>query len=225
MPHDQWRKAARFSFIAMLLHSMKLGFFILKFLCDRYQLKYTDLITYISDNKMPLDIGSMFRTEMQHYDRQIDNLLRGGGRGRILPRYGSLNWDEEEAAFLRISEDLDQFYLEFQQLLECFLDHRDVTYDQDELQEIVQYQKIRIPSQSAPAVTEMGFSLNLPEYFEFCLNPDPVPLRPQPQQITISPADYHDDPQLYAREVILWGRKAGNILTKCNWKNLQLACK
>lgn len=58
---------------------------------------------------------------------------------------------------------------------------------------------------------------NFPEYFEYCLNLTPRSLQAKKQTLTLVPTDYKNDKEKYAREIILWGRKSGNFLTKSSW--------
>jgi putative methyltransferase len=145
MPHAAWRKSVKFGWMTMLLHSMKLGFFVLKYLVDRYGIAYTDIIKYICDSTMPAKAGEMLRRELSYFDAQLDRLLQGGGRGHIMQDYGPIYWDEEEAGFLRISEDLGEFYAQFLTLVRHFLTEAGISYDSEELAEAMAYQQMRIP--------------------------------------------------------------------------------
>lgn len=218
MPVSQWREAMKFSWMTMLLHSMKLGFFVLKYMVDRYSVAYTDLIKYICECRMSSGTGSIFYEELGHFESQLDNLLRGGGRGHVLAEYGPLYWDEEEASFLRVSEKLERFYHEFLELIKYFLAEKGIAYDEDELIEVMVYQRMRIPTQSFPTDRKRQFSFNFPEYFEFCLHPNPVPLRSESQKLFLHAADYKNNKERYAREVILWGRKSGTMLVRSSWR-------
>ncbi len=222
MPLDQWRKSAKLSWITMLLFSMKTGFFLLKYLVDAYGIAYTDLIKYICQEEVPPQMGSVFREELQNFETQLDNLLQGGGRGVIVDDYGPLYWDVEEASFLRISEKLNIFYDEFFELLMCFLTTKGIAYNKDELIEAVSYQKMKIPTASLPEVTEKRFTYNFPEYFEYCLYSRPKPLEYKEQTLILCPTDYKNDKQKYAREVVLWGRKSGNLLVKSYYETYVL---
>ena len=220
MPLTQWRRSIIFGWMTMLLHSMKLGFFLLKYAVDRYGVTYRSLIEYICEGKIPQGTATLLRKEIERFDFQLGNLIAGGSQGHILPEYGHLYWDEEEAGFLRISENLDSFYSEFLELLGSFLTERGISYNEGELTEAVNYQKVRIPSQSIPAETERQFSFNFPEYFECAFQPVPVPLQSRPQLLILRPRDFKGDKERYAREVILWGRKSGAILVESSWRPL-----
>ena len=219
MSVDEWRKMCIFSWVTMVFHSLKVGFFILAYLVDRFHIRYVDLISYISECRMPSGVGSILREELTYFDNQLDCLLKGQGRGHAMPEFGGIYWDEEEASFLRISERLDQFYDEILLMLRHFLREKGCAYDDAELTEAVQYQKMRIPSLHLPAVKEWTFNFNFPEYFETRFHPNPILLTVRPQVLTIYPKDYEEDKTKYARQTILWGRKSGTMMTEVKWRD------
>ena len=215
MPPEDWRKAALFSWMTMLLHSMKLGFFILYYLHERHGIKTSDFIGYICDKRMQPGTGQLFRDEVAQFESQLDWILQGNGRGRELPEFGPIYWDEEEASFLRISDKQEQFYDEFLAVLKDFLNQQGVSFDDAELGEAIQYQSLMIPRCNPQTKTEWQFDFNFPEYFEACYLADSVPLAAKPQTLIIPNAkDFQGDRTLYAKETILWGRKSGTMLTE-----------
>lgn len=218
MPVADWRRMAVFSWMTMLLHSMKLGFFAIAYLAEHYGVRCIDFIRYVSEGRMPPGIGVMLRAEVAHFEAQVHRLLDGHGRGHVLPEFGGIYWDEEEAAFLRVSDRLDRFYDEFELVLRAFLDQAGIEHDDAELGEAVRYQRLRIPGCTPPAITEWVFRFNFPEYFETLFRSNPTRLRASPQVLTLLPRDFQGDKVRYAREVIMWGRKSGTLLTNVRWK-------
>jgi putative methyltransferase len=219
MPLEKWRSMAVFSWVTMLLHSMKVGFFVMYYLHDRYGIKYTDLIGYICDRRMPPGVGSILREELAEFDSQLDRILGGHGRGREIPVYGGIYWDEEEASVLRISEELDEFYDEMLVLVREFLREKGISWDNVELTEVVQYQRMRMPSSYPLTIKEWRFNTNLPEYFDTCFRSDAKPLMAKSQIMALHPKDYQGDNPRYAKETILWGRKSGTMLTEVTWRD------
>jgi hypothetical protein len=136
-----------------------------------------------------------------------------------MAEFGGIYWDEEEASFLRISKKLDEFYLELFDLTKRFLEEKNISYNEGELQEAIQYQKLRIPTLLPPHSREYHFNHNFPEYFETRLTDNARSLIYAPQVLTLHPKDYRGEPAHYARETILWGRKSGTMLTKVSWQN------
>ena len=220
MPFNDWRSSAKFGWLTMLLHSMKLGFFILKYLVDKYNLSYVDLIRHICELRFPSHTGSIFRQELGFYEIHLDNLLKGKGRGQIHEEYGPLYWDVEEISFLRITEKLDEFYKEFHEIIKSFLSEKEISYDEDELSEAIRYQKMRIPPQAETYLSEYEFSSTLPEYFEHCLHSNPKPLKKEKQLLKLLPKDFGNDKMRYAREVVVWGRKSDKILVECSYERI-----
>lgn len=218
MPLADWRRMAVFSWVAMLLHSMKLGFFVLYYLHDRHGINHSDLISYIAECRMPAGTGQTLREEVLEFESQLDCILKGHGRGRALKEFGNIYWDEEEASFLRISSKLDQFYDELSVLVREFMGDRGIAFDEDELEEVIQYQRLRIPTYYSSKITKRQFNFNVPEYCETCFQDDAQPLVRKPQVLTIpNPKDHQGNKVAYARENILWGRKSGTMLVEVSW--------
>ena len=212
-----WRRMAVFSWVTMLLHSLKLGFFLMAYLADRLGVRYGDLLDYLSNGRFPAHTGEILRDELARFDVQLERLLAGDGRGHHLPEFGNLYWDEEEASFLRISERLDEFYVELGAVVRAFLAARDVAWDEEELAEVLRYQRLRIPNCRAPGQTTWRFAFNVPEYFETRFRAAPALLRRTPQVLTVLARDHAGDRARFARETILWGRKSGTMLTDVRW--------
>jgi putative methyltransferase len=189
------------------------------YLHDRYGVRYTDLIGYICDRRMPPGVGNILREELAEFDSQLDRILEGQGRGREMPEYGGIYWDEEEASVLRISEKLDEFYDEMLVLVCEFLRGKGISWDDDELTEVAQYQRLRMPSHHPRAIKEWRFNSNLPEYFETCFRSDAKPLMAKPQMMALHPKDYQGNKPRYARETILRGRKSGAMLLDATWRD------
>ena len=204
----------------MLLHSMKMGSYIMGYLRDRFQLPYTDLIQFISDR----EIKSVSPTMMDQLLDNADDLLRGilDGKGKAIydPSYGEIYWEFEEMSFLHLSQDLDRFYDEFESLLQVYLEDRAVQFEGKELQEAVIYQKLRIPTSQEPRFSASEFEFNFPEYFDRRLSNSPVELRRDTQRLWVEQAKFDGDREQFAREVILWGRKSGLIERSASWRAL-----
>ena len=223
MSIEDWRRMSIFSWTTMLLHSMKSGFFLLGYLVDRYGLKYTDIIRYIAERRMAPGHGGMFRALAARQNRVLDDILAGRGRGSYAPEYGELYWELEEMCFLDASVNLDRFYQEFEDVVFNFLDDQGATYDDAEVHEAVLYQRMRIPGRRRPLKQSHAFNFNFPEYFETRLSTAPQALAARPQYLEVSQTEFADDGERYAREVILWGRKSGLLLTDASWRPIDAA--
>lgn len=209
MPLSMWREMVLFSWVTMVLHSLKVGFFVLLYLARRHSLPFTDFIGYATDYKK----SALWGRELTEFNSQIDRLVSGLGRGRVMPGYSPIYWDEEEASFMRISESLDAFYSEFHDMVKDYLSSRGVTYDVEELSEVLYYQRLRMPSADDLPSSIQSFSFNVPEYFEKIMY-EPVELVRKTQPLTIYAKTYHNDKPRFAKETLMWGRKSGTIMTQ-----------
>jgi radical SAM superfamily enzyme YgiQ (UPF0313 family) len=219
MSNADWRRMLKFSWVVMALHSLKLGYFILMYMADRYGIRYRDLISFISDEQVPRDIAPTFYRELGYYDAKIDDIMAGKGRACELPQFGGIYWDVEEATVLRVCENLDGFYDEFRAVLEAFLVHHGIAFDPEELGQAVAFQRMRFPAPAPPSIRTREFTFNFPEYFEAGHLGKPVTLEPAQQTLTLNdPRDFSGDLVRYAREVILWGRKSDRLLERAAWQ-------
>ena len=223
MPPQHWRRALLLSWMTMTMHSLKLAFFVMLWLNRRFGVAYTDFLEALcnADEHFPI-----LRSRLNDFDTQVNRLVSGKGRGREVPGYGALYWDEEEAAFLRITENLDDFYVEMRDITRQFLHERGLAYTYQELIEVMQYQRARIPTfNDTGKPPHHGdrrvqlFSYNLPEFFERALIED-INVVQDPQTLTVHYRPFADKPQ-YAREAILWGRKSGKIMNVVEWTTVR----
>lgn len=213
MPLSMWREMVMFSWMTMVLHSLKIGFFVMLYLVHRHGLKFTDFIAFACQYEK----GDLLQNEKREFNAQIDRLLDGKGRGRIVAGYSPIYWDEEEASFLRISEKLDAYYVEFDTMVRHYLTGRGIKYDKDEVADVVYYQRLRIPTVNDMAACIQSFTHNVPEYFDRIMT-EPVSLEKRMQTMTVYARTYNGDKQRFAKETLMWGRKSGTIMTKAVWK-------
>ena len=214
MPVEDWQRMAVFSIVTMVLHSMKIGFFVLLYLAKRLGVKYTDFIAFLSDRKMSASAAPILYKEISRYYEHTEKILKGLGKGAEEAQYGEIYWDVEEASFLRITEKLDDFYEEMFQVIVLFLQENKVSFDSSELREAILYQRARISSPTPMKVSEITFQSNFPDYFDHILTTHPIPLSSQPQSMKLHPKDYQGNKQEFARETVLWGRKSGKGLVR-----------
>jgi radical SAM superfamily enzyme YgiQ (UPF0313 family) len=215
MSMEDWRRSLRLSWVTMVFHSMKLGFFLCAYLHRRHNVGYTDFLMYIADSEFNIAENPILAAEVAVFDRKIDLLFQGGSRGTELSMYGDFYWDEEEASFLRISEKLEVFYEELSSITATFLKDRNVAFDAGELAEVVRYQMMRIPMATPPLITDWTFSSNIPIFFENFFDEKPVDLASKPTRLETDPTDYGDDLTRFARESVLWARKSGTNVVPC----------
>lgn len=218
MPLEAWRKMMIFSWMTMVLFSLKLAFFISLYLYERFSIKFVSLVEYICKKEMP-DSCSILLQELSYYEKHLDHMLEGKGRCVFMEPYGDIYWDVEETSFLRISEKVDSFYEEFLVLLSGFLQKNNIAFEENELSEAVAYQNMRISVFNRCGDSQRTFQFNFPEYFEACLLDQPAQLKMCPQVMNVFYKDYKNDKVVFAQETVLWGRKSNLILVNAEWNN------
>ena len=219
MTTADWRRMTTFSWVTMVMHSLKVGFFVLYYLHHRHGIGYGEFLRYLAEGGMPSGEGAILRAELATFERHLDVMLeKGEGRGCAVPAYGPIYWDEEEASFLRICDRPDAFYAELETIVRGFLSRRGIEADDDEVAEALAYQRMLIPSPEGTALRERRFEHNFPEFFETAFREDAVALARRPQILQLrEPREYGGDRVAFARETVLWGRKSGRMIQRAGW--------
>lgn len=215
MPIEDWRRSTVFAWVMQVFHGLKLGFYILNYLSDRHNVKYTDFFEYVAQMKMP---DGILRNEILSFYKVTDQILQEKERCRVLPDFGPIYWEQEEACYLNISNNKKGFYDEMHELVKEYLDSIGRDYDKEELREVIEYQEARVPDYKPLEKQEYYFKYNIPEYFAayFSENQQKLIKRPQIMKL-INPKDYNGDKETFAKEIILYGRKSGKMLYPVNY--------
>jgi putative methyltransferase len=218
MPVDDWRRTWCFAFVAMLFHSLKLGYFLMHYLRDRFGIRYAEFFAFVSEERASLGPGSLLGRELARYREALDAILAGAGIGAVEPEFGSVYWRVEEASFLRLSEELDRLYEELAQVLVELCRSRGVAFDPEELREVVRYQRLRMPSTTPLAEATHTFEYNVPEYCERLVAGAPIALRLEPQTLVVEAVDYGSDRVRFATERVLYARKNESTMNRVQWR-------
>lgn len=218
MPMEDWKKMVVVSWVFQLFHGLKLGFYVLLYLADRYNLNYTGFIEYIALRKTKTDKATILRNEVEKFYKAIDSMLKGNSRMRLLPDLGDIYWEQEEASYLSILPDKNAFYNELYLVLKEYLESNGVSYADDELKEVVTYQNAIIPDFNPIERKEIYFTYNIPEYFDAYFSGDRKCLMMKPQVLVLNDSkNYRGDKRAFAREVILYGRKNNRMIRNVQW--------
>lgn len=127
MSTGDWRDIAVFSWMTMLMHSLKLGFFVMDWLFDERGVPHIDFIAHMAAAS---GAGPIAELVFWFHDK-LDDMLAGQGRGCIAA--GDIYWDVEEAAFIRAMLEPDAFYDDMARLV-------------DVPDAVIRYQQSRIPT-------------------------------------------------------------------------------
>jgi radical SAM superfamily enzyme YgiQ (UPF0313 family) len=221
MPIEDWKRMLVFSWLVMLMHSMKFGFFILLWLNGRLGIPHSALPAWLAERRFDARTAPLLSAMLTSLEDKAQSLLEGGGRGSIVEGSGDLYWDEEEAAFLRLSENLDAVFSELSLLLPTFLASQGKACEPLEAGEVLRYQRLLLPSHHPLAEKTWNFACNLPEWFDRYFDADRPEISLTPQQLHLEQTDFAGDRVRFARETILWGRKSGRMTVPSSWSPLR----
>lgn len=217
MPVADWKRTGLMSWTTMVLTGLRLGYYIMQYLRRRFGTRHIDFIQFICEQRMSADTGTVWRRELARYDAFMEQIRAGKGRGIVEPGFGDIYWAVEEASFLRITSDVDTFYDEMLEITRQFLAAQGIDFDDEELCDALQYQRMRIPTPVPNRVTEHVFTWNFPEYFEELAVKGSGVLVRSPQTMTVRSDDYDGDTARFAREKLLWARRGGKFEVEFTW--------
>lgn len=218
MPQEDWKQALVVSWIMQLLHGLKLGFYILIYLVERYHVNFTDFFEYIA--QVTPERAKTIGGEVSYFHRLADSIAKGNPRGHIKPDFGTIYLEPEEAAYLTISNQKDAFYSE---LLKICHDYLNLSSFNRELYEVIEYQRARIPTHLHPeTLIQWRFRYNVPDYFGGYFTESPCDLIKSPQIMSLAAVkDYKGNKEAFAREVLIHGRKSNRMLHPVRWRDVQ----
>jgi putative methyltransferase len=217
MPLTDWRRMLVLSWLVMLMHGLKVGFFLLGWLQRRLGVPHTALAAWLIENHPGGPSSLCWDNVIQSFYNKADTLLAGGGRGTVVDEGGNLYWEEEEAAFLRLAPYFEVAMNELEALTLAFLQQQGIEFDPLELSQVIIYQRLRLPVLNESKIYTHCFEWTLPEWFERFFDIEPAELRKEPQSLTVQHPGYEGDLVRFGREILLWGRKSGRILPSVEW--------
>ncbi len=137
MTVEDWRQMAMLSWVTMLMHSLKLGYFVMEHLFDEHDIPHIDFLEYLATGP---GNGPIAR-EIAVFEATLDDMLAGKGRGCVIADCGETYWDIEEASFIRCMRDPTEFYADL---------YIQVVFEWPQvgpgIMDVIRYQQLRIPT-------------------------------------------------------------------------------
>lgn len=215
LPLTDWRRMQMFSWYTMLLHGLKVGFFVMAFLHREMGLSYRQIIASLYESLLPgvqFPVLNQLRSLTQD---KLERILLGEGRGSVAPLWGDIYWEQEELLFFLLALDWDRFYAEMRQTVSDLLTTQGLSCDPLLLDEVFRYQRLRMPGLS-DLPEAVHFAWNLPEYFDQIFTEAEAAPKMTAMVGSTSPQNFADDPKAFAIN-ILRKRKNGDFLTPVTW--------
>lgn len=172
-----------------------------------YRAFYSDLINWAEKNENSI-IGHIYFWLLNKYE---GILLQQDSLVSIEPDFGKLQWPLDEATFLRIIKQYDQFYDEIKPIIARYFDNQKL------FEELFIYQKaiVKTPFEKEKTVK---CSYDFYKYFKDILSNKYSSLMNKPTTLYIDKTDIDSDMILYAKNIIWFGRKGGrNVADKISY--------
>jgi len=208
MKQSDYIRSFKYSWIIQSMHTLGLLQVIAIVLKYHFKIKYSDFykgVIEFGESNPKTIIGK----ELKKIDILLNGVLLGNGFGQRVVGFENISWPPEEASYLRVSEKIDDFYLEIENfLLEKF---SNIFKEREILNDTIKYQKarsVRFDNQSSKTVF---LSYDIHNFFENCKAGIIGELERGATTIETIPNATFPNKKEFSREVVWYGRKGGKF--------------
>ena len=151
MTKKDWKKRNLFSIVLMVIHSFKVGFYIMNYLKNEMQISGKNFIEFICDNANKRQHPIIYSNFIKKIDNWCNGILAGKARSVYDSKYSDVYLDIEELIFLEISGEFGLFYDELKKLVQDLIAKQDYNLSTELeknykiINEIFMYQDLRMP--------------------------------------------------------------------------------
>ena len=211
LPRRDFKRIYLYSWIVQVGHCLGLTQYLALYARHSkeilYKTFYERLLKYAEENT-----ESLLGRELRIVSDVFDGAIKGGNWGLVLPEFGDITWPTEEAAFLNLVCEKDQFYIEIAGFLrELFIDI-DAEDSEAELAGLLVYQEKMVIDPYTLPVSTLELEFNFYAYFEQAYAGSVSELQKEATRLVIkSDESFQGDLKLYARDIVWYGRKANKF--------------
>ena len=152
---ENFRYALILSWLVMALHGMGMIRNILEWMRNVGKSRM-DFIRYLFFQSTRFPRSVILQEMGKFLEGHADRILSGGGRCIVLPEYGPIYWDIEEALYLILAERKEGFYHELCPLIESFMGG--MPFDPVNLDRVISEQMKNVPSLSDYGKDRIAFA-------------------------------------------------------------------
>jgi len=213
-----WKRAVVISWVLQGFVGLKLAFFILIYLKQNFKVDYVDFLRFVCDLEFSHAAKTVMGKNIIELYKLAESITKGGPHTVIMPEFGDIYWEPEEVLYFNFANFKDKFYDEFPAILKEFLEKRGIKYPEEEIKEVVEYQRMRTPQYYPLKNYQRVFEYNVGSYFDKCFSNKKNKLSKVPQEVyLVQPRDYQNDKKEFARQIVLYGRKGSQSLYQVNY--------
>jgi len=217
MTKTDWKKMNLFSYLMMIMHSFKVGFYIMNYLKKEFEISGKDFLLYIIDNSSDKKYNFIFEKIIKRLEFLVDNMSKGKGWTLYEPKYSDFNLNIETLVYMEISEEWEKFYSDLKILVKDLIGDLKWKKNIDIINEVFIYQDLRMPRINLED-REKIFEFNIPEYMFYFGDKNEVQLKRNKNKVkTINSKNYNDNYWEYTKKKILWARKNDKIKNELDY--------
>lgn len=210
MPRADWKRTYIFAVAVQTLHCFGLLKFIAKYLYRRFGVSYrTFYETVLIEAQSPGN--KIIHHELARLDSRICKIMAGGSNGAVLPEYGKVIWPLEQALFLALVADKAALYAEIEAWLPSLCARLSIELEEGVMHDLVLFQRNMVVDAFDEIQSTFELDHQLPSYLTETVAWEDRANRKAVVMVQ-SPAAYGGDLELYAREVVWYGRQLGRSL-------------
>jgi len=205
LPVKDWKELCLFSWLIQCCHALNLTQVIAVYFRSQgldYIDFYEQLLSFAKKNKETI-IGK----ELSFVKNKIELTLLGKRRDTVLDEFSNISWPIEEASYLRISKNFEQFFNEIFEFLKKFIINYEIIND------LVRYQYAIIVKWDKNGSQEFKLNYSLHNFYRNYLLGKQVELKKGEYNIKIiDDLNFNGDKKRYAKEAVWFGRKGGKFI-------------
>ncbi len=206
MSREDWRRALRMSVCVQSFHCFGLLRFIAIYLRKAEGISYKDF--YLSLFERIENKSRFIKSKLDYVCKSIDSFLSEKGNLSFTDKlFGDIYWSFEEAFFLCLAVEAEEFYNEINVFLSTL-----VNTEEEIIKDLFNYQKsvITLPMQSEKTVT---FSYDWHEFFGRVFDSSSVCPKSGKCELTLSGNNLQSWEE-YAREIVWYGKRDDRTIRK-----------
>jgi|7_EtaG_2_1085326.scaffolds.fasta_scaffold01091_5 putative methyltransferase len=135
MPVEVWKECAVIAWTVQLMHALKIGFDVARWLVANHDIKYMDFYTFLATSNM---------STFKQFQELAEDITQGKARCQIDPKYGNIYYEPEEMAFLNVVLNKKKFYRELHAVLIKFFAEKGLPYDK-KIKDVINRQADQLP--------------------------------------------------------------------------------
>lgn len=185
MPADKWIQAFVIGYYTLAIYDDRLLFFVMQYLKRTFNLTITDIITFMyfsaDHNKYPFVFNSFDLIKNTALGTQIrgkDHLIRPS-------LFDGIPFDPDDGVFLELICHKPEIFLEYRELIFCYLQTKGIKYDEYTLNDLFSFQEAIVASPFQNETEDLHLNYNWPDYFNYVYSFDEMPLKPLNKTVRI----------------------------------------